>query len=211
MIEMTHIDENGNKHSQVAPAFYHTYAYLNGKKLGIIKPNKFIAERLSASPIIGRGVTTKLAPMLVPPKRWTSWNEGGYWYTREEVMRTRASVEQKAYLKEASDSNALSAVYRGLDILGETCWTINRRVFDVVVTVWNSGEAIAEIPPQASKLDYPPEPESATWDVKSRLDWLQECKRMSRIMQNAHSVRCDVNYKLEIARAVCLFEGFAYH
>ena len=126
-------------------------------------------------------------------------------------MRTRASVEQKAYLKEASDSNALSAVYRGLDILGETCWTINRRVFDVVVTVWNSGEAIAEIPPQASKLDYPPEPESATWDVKSRLDWLQECKRMSRIMQNAHSVRCDVNYKLEIARAVCLFEGFAYH
>jgi DNA-directed RNA polymerase len=202
MIEMTHTDEEGQKHHQIAPAFYHTYAYMGGKKVGMIKPNKFLAERLASSPTIGRGVTTKLAPMLVKPKQWTSWDEGGYWYTREEVMRTRQSLEQRAYLKEASDRSSLGEVFRGLDILGETCWTINRKVFDTVITVWNSGEAIADIPPQVSDMEYPVEPKSAAWDVKARMNWISECKIMSRLMQNAHSQRCDINYKLEIARAV---------
>ena len=117
-------------------------------------------------------------------------------------MRTRQSMEQRAYLKEASDSNALGEVFQGLDIFGETCWTINRKVFDTVITVWNSGEAIADIPPQVSTMEYPVEPKIAAWDVKARMNWISECKRMSRMMQNAHSQRCDVNYKLEIARAV---------
>lgn len=205
MVEMTHIDEQGQKHSQIAPAFYHTYAYVGGKKLGMIKLNKCLAERLAAEPLVGRGVTIKLAPMLVPPKPWTSWDEGGYWYTREEVMRTRSSTEQKAYLKEASDSNSMNEVLHGLDILGETCWTINRKVFDIVINVWNSGEAIADIPPQVSEMQYPVEPKEAAWDVRARMDWLYECKRVSRTMQNAHSQRCDINYKLEIARAVSAF------
>ena len=202
MIEMTRTDEHGNRHSQVAPAFYHTYVYTHGKKIGMIKPNKFLLERLSSSPSIGRGVITKLSPMLVPPKQWTAWDDGGYWYTREEVMRTRQSMEQRAYLKEASDSNALGEVFQGLDILGETCWTINHKVFDTLITVWNSGEAIADIPPQVSDMEYPIEPKTAAWDVKARMNWISECKRMSRMMQNAHSQRCDINYKLEIARAV---------
>jgi DNA-directed RNA polymerase len=200
---MRHTDEDGKTHTQVAAAWYHTYAYVLGKKVGMIKPNKFVAERLSTSSAVIRVVTTKLAPMLVPPKKWSSWDEGGYWYTREEVMRTRQSLEQKAYLKEASDSNQLSEVYHGLDILGETCWTINRKLFDIILKVWNSGESIADIPPQASELQYPSEETSETWDVKTRMNWIQECKFMSRTMQNAHSVRCDINYKLEIARAVC--------
>lgn len=202
MIEMTHTDENGNQQSQVAPAFYYTYAYAHGKKIGMIKPNKFLLERLSSSPAIGRGVVTKLSPMLVPPKQWTAWDDGGYWYTREDVMRTRQSMEQRAYLKEASDSNALGEVFQGLNILGQTCWTINRKVFDTVITVWNGGEAIADIPPQVSNMEYPVEPKIAAWDVKARMNWISECKRMSRMMQNAHSQRCDINYKLEIARAV---------
>lgn len=205
MVEMFHIDENGQKHSQIAPAFYHTYCYVSGKKVGVIKNNKFIAERFSDSPTIGRGITTKQAPMLVPPKHWKGWDEGGYWYTREEVMRTRSSFEQRAYLKEASDLNALEEVYRGLNVLGETAWTISRKMFDTVVKVWNSGESIADFPAQTSNLDYPVEPKSAAWDVKARLTWMQECKQMSRKMQNAHSIRCDINYKLEIARAVCYF------
>ena len=180
------------------------HTHTHGKKIGMIKPNKFLAERLAASPTIGHGVTTKLAPMLVQPKSWRAWDDGGYWYTREEVMRTRQSMEQRAYLKEASDSNALGEVFQGLNILGETCWTVNRKVFDTIITVWNSGEGIADIPPQVSDLEYPVEPKNAAWDVKARMNWLSDCKIMSRMMQNAHSQRCDINYKLEIARAVFL-------
>jgi DNA-directed RNA polymerase, mitochondrial len=199
---MSCTDADGEQRVQVAPAFHYTYAYVQGKKVGMIKPNRFLAERLSSNPSLSSGMQTKQAPMLVPPRQWSSWDEGGYWYTREEVMRTRASYEQRAYLKEASESNKMDEVFRGLDILGETCWTINRKIFDTILNVWNSGEAIADIPPLASGMQYPMEPKAAKWDVKARINWIQECKQMSRLMQNAHSQRCDLNYKLEIARAV---------
>lgn len=199
--EMVHTDEQGKTHRQIAPAFYHTYAYVLGKKVGMIKPNRYIAKRMASLPEDGRGLALKLAPMLVPPKRWTSWEDGGYWYTREEVMRTGRSLEQKLYLKEASETNLLGDIYRGLDILGETCWTVNKKIFDVVLQVWNTGESIADIPPQPSDFEYPVQPKESAWDVKVRMEWIQECRRMSRAMQNAHSVRCDITYKLEIARA----------
>lgn len=205
MVNMHHTDENGKEHSQIAPAFYHTYAYVSGKKVGLIKPNKFVAERLSSAPLNALGLICKNAPMLVPPKQWTSWDEGGYWYTREEVMRTKHSLEQRVYLKEASEAGQLQEIYCGLDILGETCWTINRKIFEVALNVWNSGETVADIPPPPSDLQYPEQPKSASWDVKARMDWIQECRTMSRFMQNAHSLRCDLNYKLEVARAVSLF------
>jgi DNA-directed RNA polymerase len=202
MIEMRITDAEGQTHSQVAPAFYHTYVYLDGKKVGIIKPNRFLTAQLASTPTLGRGVTTKLAPMLVKPKHWTNWDDGGYWYTREEIMRTRQSIEQRAYLKEAADKNILREIYHGLDILGETCWTVNQRVFDTVVKVWNQGETIGGLPPATTGLEYPPQPTTATWDVQDRMNWIRDCKQVSRAMQNAHSQRCDINYKLEIARAV---------
>jgi len=201
LIEMSHKDENGMKQSQIAPAFYFSYAYMKGRKIGIIKPNRYLNERLIGNPTIGQGIVSKQTPMLVRPKPWTSWNEGGYWYTREEVMRTR-ELEQRTYLKEACDRNQMDTVFQGLDILGETCWTINRKVFDTVLNVWNSGEALADIPPQVSQLKYPPEPVATKWDVDARMRWMKECKQVSRLIQNAHSQRCDINYKMDIARAV---------
>jgi DNA-directed RNA polymerase, mitochondrial len=168
----------------------------------MVKPNKFVSEKLTSTPSAGRGIATKLAPMLVKPKHWSSWDDGGYWYTREEIMRTRQSMEQRLYLKEAAEKNFLRDVYHGLDILGATCWTINRRVFDIVIEVWNQGEAVGGLPPPTAQLEYPVQPTTATWDVKERMDWIQKCKAVSRAMQNAHSQRCDINYKLEIARAV---------
>lgn len=200
-------DANGVQHNQLAPAFYFTYAYMKGRMLGVVKANRCLNDHLNNNPTIGQGIVSKQTPMLVRPKPWTSWNEGGYWYTREEVMRTRESFEQRMYLKEACDRNQMDMVFKGLDILGETCWTINRNVFDTVLEVWNSGEPLADIPPQASQLSYPPEPSATKWDVDARMQWIKDCKQMSRQMQNAHSQRCDINYKMDIARAVCLFSN----
>jgi DNA-directed RNA polymerase, mitochondrial len=199
---MSHKDENGMEQKQLAPAFYFTYVYMKGRRVGVVKANRYLNERLLSNPIIGQGIVSKQTPMLVRPKPWTSWNEGGYWYTREEVMRTRESYEQRMYLKEACDQNQMELVFKGLDILGETCWTINAKVFDTVLSVWNSGEALADIPPQVSQLQYPPEPATSKWDVEARMKWIKDCKQASRLIQNAHSQRCDINYKMDIARAV---------
>jgi DNA-directed RNA polymerase, mitochondrial len=202
MVDMSRTDEYGVKHSQRAPAFNFTYVYVHGKKYGMIKINKYLQEKLTASSSASRLVAAKLAPMLVPPKPWTSWEEGGYWYTREEIMRAKKSLEQRVLLKEASDSRNIDEIFEGLNILGGTCWTINQKLFDIVVKVWNSGKALADIPPVESQLSYPEEPKREPWDLQSHVAWVAQCKRASRLMQGIHSQRCDINYKLEIARAV---------
>ena len=73
LIEMSHKDENGMKQSQIAPAFYFSYAYMKGRKIGIIKPNRYLNERLIGNPTIGQGIVSKQTPMLVRPKPWTWW------------------------------------------------------------------------------------------------------------------------------------------
>jgi DNA-directed RNA polymerase, mitochondrial len=202
MVDMACTDEDGVKHYQRAPAFYFTYVYVHGKKYGLVKINKYVQEMLilkdSATPV----TAAKLAPMLVPPKPWSSWEDGGYWYTREEVMRAKKSLEQRVLLKEASETSHISEIFEGLNILGATPWTINKSVFEVVIGVWNSGEALADIPPIQCQLSYPEQPKTEAWDLRSHVAWIAECKRISKLMQGIHSQRCDINYKLEIARAV---------
>jgi len=34
-----------------------------------------------------------------------------------------------------------------LDALGSTSWQVNRKVFDIVLKVWNPGERVYKIPP----------------------------------------------------------------
>lgn len=183
-----------------APALYHTYQYTGGSRLGVIKFHKDLARMVSSDPASGT-IHPQQLPMLVAPKAWNSWNDGGYYYTKIPIMRTRDSPEQMAYLKEASQRRNLDEIYKGLDILGKASWTINDKVFKVLLDVWNYGEPILDIPPRLSEtVEFPPEPERSA-DPSERRDWVRACKRNLRERQIAHSQRCDINYKLEVARS----------
>lgn len=190
--------ENGNTVSQKTPAFYHTYQYQKGRKLGVIKLNDQLMKQLGSQPLRGN-IHPRLLPMLVEPKPWVSWNSGGYYLSKSIVMRSRDSPEQIKYLKIASERNNLKSIFEGLDVLGSTAWAINRPVFDVVTEVWNSGLEFAEIPPANPNITFPPQPTSK--NPSDRISWQLLCKQIARDAQNKQSIRCDINYKLEIARA----------
>lgn len=119
------------------------------------------------------------------------------------MVRTKDSEEQLRYLQQSSDADALDDVFNGLDALGSVSWKINRDVFDVVAQVWNSGEAIADIPPKDSLLDpvqaeVPPDVDT---EPRARDTYRNRLKVALQARRAAHSTRCDLNYKLEIARA----------
>ena len=120
-------------------------------------------------------------------------------------MRYKESQEQQSYLKHASDQGNLELVYAGLDVLGSTPWQVNKRVFDVVLKVWNSGERMCKIPPAVYDLPEPSKPESYESDPKARMVYLARQKAWSQGKANNHSDRCSVNYKVEISRAVRRF------
>ena len=143
-------------------------------------------------------------PMLVKPKAWLSYNNGGYIYNRSWAMRFKDSREQELYLRHASEAGRLELVFAGLDVLSSTPWRINRRVFNVVLDVWNSGERFGKIPPAVPDEAEPQRPENLEFDNQAKSIYLERQKMWLQNKAANHSDRCSVNYKVEIARAVCI-------
>ncbi|CAO3597864.1 unnamed protein product [Absidia cylindrospora] len=113
-------------------------------------------------------------------------------------MRIKDSPEQLLYLHKASENSKIDNVLKGLDVLGSTKWRVNKNVFDVVLDAWNSKKAVADIPPAITEsAPLPEKPWDYDTDPKAKLDWVTRVKQE----KNYHSLRCDVNYKVETARA----------
>lgn len=182
-----------------APAFSHGYQYHNGSKLGVLKIHRSLIQQLNGERLIA-SVQPQLLPMLVKPRAWKNWRSGGYYYTQSSLIRSKDSPEQIAYLKAVSDANAIDTVYQGLNVLGEAAWTVNRKVFNIMSEVWNSGKDFLDIPGIQEKLELlPPPPRDA--DPSVHRDWKLKNKELANKFSSNRSTRCDSNYKLEIARA----------
>jgi DNA-directed RNA polymerase, mitochondrial len=120
------------------------------------------------------------------------------------AMRYKDSLEQQSYLKQASRDGSMELVFASLDVLGSTPWQINKDVFDVVLQAWNSGERMSKLPPAVYDRPEPIPPEDMDTDLKAKSIHLQRMKAYNQGKANNHSDRCNVNYKIEIARAVSL-------
>ncbi|SMN18565.1 similar to Saccharomyces cerevisiae YFL036W RPO41 Mitochondrial RNA polymerase [Maudiozyma saulgeensis] len=182
-----------------APAFSHSYQYHNGVKLGVIRIHPALIHQLNGERLMA-SVQPQLLPMLVKPRPWVNWKSGGYYYSQSSLIRTKDSPEQMAYIEAASKSNAIDKVYDGLNVLGETSWTVNQRIFDVVSKVWNNGKPFLEIPGVQITPNYLPQP-APDADPSVVNSWKQKNREIANEFAANRSMRCDMNYKLEIARA----------
>ncbi|KAI8352222.1 hypothetical protein B0O80DRAFT_499529 [Mortierella sp. GBAus27b] len=196
----SHDPETKKEIVEEIPAFYHNYQYSKGQRIGVIKVHSYISEILSKEPI-GTLIHPSLLPMLVHPRPWLSYNDGGYLSAQSTIMRIRHCPEQFDYLKKAHDEGLLFRVYNGLDVLGKTQWAVNKRVLTTVLEAWNSGKEFAKIPATAGAVEDLPKPEDYETSSKARGKWFFENRRRKMDAMNNHSLRCDVNYKIEIARA----------
>ncbi|KAI9322383.1 hypothetical protein BX666DRAFT_1894345 [Dichotomocladium elegans] len=193
--------ETGEKITETIPAFFHTYQYVKGKRVGIIKFSEPLTKLLSREPVRDT-LHPRLLPMIVHPRPWLSYNSGGYLTAKSSCMRIKESPEQLIYLHKASEDDRLNAVLAGLDVLGSTQWRVNKNVFNVVLEAWNTGEEIADIPSAIKDhLPLPPKPENYDTDPKAKFQWVNSVKQIQTAEKNMHSLRCDVNYKVETARA----------
>lgn len=185
--------------TSIQPAFLHNYQYVRGKKLGVIKLHPEIVKKLGTEPL-RLSIISRHLPMIVEPRPWVSQKDGGYYFSVVKAVRTKDSREQEAYVRAAALRGDLDQLFHALDILGCTSWAINDKVFNVVLEVWNSGEAVADIPPRELHVEFPPEPHPSKGPVM-RATWAKEMRLKIAEKRSHHSLRCDVNFKLEIARA----------
>ncbi|TIA84077.1 hypothetical protein E3P92_00234 [Wallemia ichthyophaga] len=193
-------DRDGEEIKETQPAFSQSYQYVRGRKLGVIKVNTVVADRLDKDPL-GSTIHPRHLPMLVKPKPWLRYDNGGYLFHKNFAMRFKDSNEQQSYIAKASNEGTMEPVLAGLDVLGQTPWNVNQKVFAVVKQAWNSGEGVAKIPPATTHTPDPIKPSNYESDPKQRSNYLISMKAVVNERRNNHSIRCDTNYKLEIAKA----------
>ncbi|KAF8421735.1 hypothetical protein L210DRAFT_3672398 [Boletus edulis BED1] len=180
-VERTALDkQTGKELKEIQPTFYHAYEY------------DLLRETLHPRHL----------PMLVKPKPWLAADQGGYIYNRTSAMRFKDCQEQQSYLQHALSLGNLELMYAGLDVLGSTPWQINRKFFNVVLQVWNSGERLCKIPPAVFDKPEPEKPENYDTDVQGKSIYSQRLRSHVQDKASNHSERCSVNYKIEISCAV---------
>lgn len=179
-------------------AFFHTFQIVQGQKLGVIRLHRTLALQLGAS--TANLVQPQLLPMLVPPREWTLCNLGGYLYAHTSMVRVKDLAETVAYLKAALEQHTLGDVYKGLNVLGATPWTVNARILELVSRCWNTGEAFLDIPPVLEKPNLPPRL-APNADPGDKAEYQRKVRVALNEAASMRSQRCDINYKLEIARA----------
>lgn len=184
------------------PVFFHTFQYMLGKRTGLVRFNKAIASKMAKEPV--KSVLSRHLPMVVEPKPWTDFRDGGFLEHSIPVVRIRNMDLGRRYAITASANGDMTHLFAGLDVLGKTPWRINRPVFEAMVEAWNSGEAVAKIPPEDPTVDLPPEPplsEPLSDNAASRYKWMRQVKAMEDLKSGQRSNRCFQNFQLEVARA----------
>ena len=183
---------------QVEPAFFHSYRILHGKSTGVILAHNSLAERLRKEP--AQHSLAKHLPMVVEPRKWTSFTDGGFLQYPVNVMRTKGGTAQRRYVEAATARGDMEQVFTGLNILAKTPWKINRAILDVMTEAWNSGEAVADIAPEEPQLEDPVEPPSSA-DHNEKQQWIKSFREVENKRGGLHSLRCFQNFQLEVARA----------
>ena len=191
--------ETGLEIKEPQPACFHSYQFMAGKRIGVICFNQVMLGKLGKEPV--QSALAKHLPMVVEPKPWTGYKEGGFLQGSQSVIRFKSFDDQsRRYAITASHNGDLAQVFAGLDVLARTPWKINRPVFDVMLEAWNSGDAIAKIPPENPNIEFPEEPGPSA-DLKARQRWFVEMKRIQNHKSGLRSQRCFQNFQLEVARA----------
>ncbi|KAI4231164.1 MAG: hypothetical protein LQ349_005783, partial [Xanthoria aureola] len=191
--------ENGSTYEEMQPAFLHQTLYQWGKRVGMVSLHNSMYDKLTTEPVAA-SLSQKYLPMVVEPKPWAGFREGGFLTSSEPIVRIPESDEQgRRYCMTATENGDMDQIAAGLDVLSRTPWQINGPVFEVMLEVWNSGEAIGEIAPKTPNLELPPEP--VVDDKIARAKYLQEVRRIGNEKMACKSQRCYQNFQLEIARA----------
>lgn len=185
--------------SQSQPAFQHTLQLKRGRKVGMILPNLALVDLMKKEP---RGeVLARHLPMVVEPEPWTKFDKGGFIeYPTPLVRLKNHERDQRIYAEAAIERGDMEQMCKGLDVLGRTAWRINRKVFDVMLETWNTGEPFANMPALNPQVPVPPEPDSTDDPMQRRL-WLKALKVAENEKSKLHSIRCFMNFQLEVARA----------
>ncbi|KAH9295327.1 hypothetical protein KI387_038915, partial [Taxus chinensis] len=148
-------DQSTEGPPDVRPAFKHALRRVTTGKVvrmvGVIECDPLVRRGLERT---ARHMVMPYMPMLVTPCRWRGHEKGGYIFLPSSVMRIHGAKQQRDAIKSVP-MKQIEKVYKALDVLGLTKWRVNKRVLDVVDTIWAEGGRLADLVDRGvDKLSY---------------------------------------------------------
>ncbi|KAM7472905.1 hypothetical protein LguiA_011088 [Lonicera macranthoides] len=202
------VSQSADTPPDIRPAFRHIFKFVYkepgsfGKRYGVIECDPLVVTGLDRTI---KHMIIPYVPMLVPPKQWKRYDKGGYFFLPSYVMRTHGSRQQQDALKRVPPKQTRK-VYEALDTLGNTKWRINKRVLSVAESIWSGGGNLAGL---VDREDVPI-PKVHSEDSSEMKEWRWSVRKANKINQERHSLRCDTELKLSVARKMRDEEGFYY-
>lgn len=84
-------------------------------------------------------------PMIIPPKPWTNFNNGGYYSDNITLRNTLVKTRNKR-AKSLYKGFSMPEVYSAINSIQKTAWRINTEVLEVLKEVWESGSTLGGLP-----------------------------------------------------------------
>lgn len=144
-------------------------------------------------------------PMLVPPRPWVNPMDGGYFLSQTCIIRY-LSKDQTVPLFHRAEM--MDQVYEALNALSLTPWRINKRVLEIIDTIWYLGGGMAEVP---RRMDHPmPEAPGENATEEELKAHVKACKRVQKENIELASLRGAFYLKMDTAFAMKDHERFYY-
>jgi len=129
----------------------------DGKYTPMVQPTPEVVEWMERSQANAAELTPAYMPMVVKPEAWDSPFGGGYISPSLRPL-TLIKTRNRAYLEELSTMpTQLKGVYEAVNALQEVPWRVNKKVQEVMNSLWSQGSAVAGLP-QRDETPVPPYP-----------------------------------------------------
>ncbi|XP_039132067.1 DNA-directed RNA polymerase 3B, chloroplastic [Dioscorea cayenensis subsp. rotundata] len=195
---------------EIRPAFRHVLKTITREDGGKLRRRYGVIE---CDPLVHKGLDSTAThmvipymPMLIPPKRWKGYDKGGHLFLPSYVMRTHGSREQQDAIK-STPRKQLQKVFQALDTLGSTKWRVNKRILDVVESLWSTGGGIAGL---IDREDVPLPERPNLDDLAELRKWRWNTRKVKKTNSEMHAQRCDIELKLSVARKMRDEENLYY-
>jgi DNA-directed RNA polymerase len=159
------------------------------------------------------GMSPAYLPTIIPPRPWSSVEEGGYWGRGQGAYYRLVKTLDNAYLAKL-DKLAMPEVYDALNVIQNTPWRINQRVLETIQEISKGFDDYGVIP-SADPLLPPAKPfwltEGMTKEHMTEtqlaefLRWKKEVKRTYEL--NA----ARTSHRIEFLRMMWIAEKFVSH
>lgn len=143
-------------------------------------------------------------PCVIPPKPWTTLDDGGYHTDALAYPPKLVKTFNKAHLRLLAKSD-LSNVTAAVNAIQNTAWQINAKVLEVAEQLWEQRRPIAGLP-EMDDTPLPAKPEDIDTNEEAKTAWKRAAAKTYDANQRITGRRVGVLKNLHTAREFTRYE-----